>query len=413
LTATGQASGRTTTAPIDVTNVWSQSGYGPTHTGYEPNDTVLEDSIAATRNGYLSLAWLYESGAPVRASPAIAAGYAYVANTAGTVSAIDIVSGAPVWTYTLASGAAIRTTPAVGNADVVFGAQDERLYRVAKATGTLVGSERLDGIPTSPALANGTIFVATTHGIVYAIDAATGTQDWATAVGQSIDYSPAVDLATGVVVVGDAAGNVTTLDANSGAIDFSDPTGAARITASPVIVNGKVIVAASDGVLRAYDERSGASVWNYRSGGSPIGALATSTNNAYFGTDSGNYVVVSLASGQLVFAAKRGHSIVGLGHATDVTVDETASGTVTFSKDNEFGSPAFQYQTSAGLITQPAIVDGAVFVGAGDGGLYAFTNHGQSPVDALEHRLRVQAMEATPVPPRWPASPKRAVVRRR
>jgi hypothetical protein len=94
-------------------------------------------------------------------------------------------------------------------------------------------------------------------------------------------------------------------------------------------------------------------------------------------------------------------------------VDETGSGTVTFSKDNEFGSPAFQYQTSGGLITQPAIVDGAVFVGAGDGGLYAFTNHGQSPVDAVQHRLRVQALKDTPAPPRWPASPKGAVVRRR
>ena len=411
LTATGQTSGRTTTAPIDITNVWSQSGYGPTHTGYEPNDAILEDSIAATRNGYLSLAWLYESGAPVRASPAIVAGYAFVANTAGTLGAIDTVSGAPYWTYTIPSHTAIRTTPAVGSTDVFFGAQDKKLYRVAKATGALVGSEGLDGVPTSPALANGTVFVGTMHGTVYAIDAATGTQKWATSVGASIEFSPAVDLANGVVVAGDGAGNVTTLDANSGAIDFQNATGAKSITASPVIVHGKVIVAAADGVLRAYDERTGAAGWSYRSGGNPIGALAASTANAYIGTDRGDYAAVSLANGQLVFSATRGKEIVGLGHAADVTVDETASGMVTFSKDNEYGSPAFQYQTGAGLITQPAIVDGAVFIGAGDGGLYAFTNHGQSPVDAVTHRLRIQAMKNTPVPSSWPAIPREARVR--
>jgi outer membrane protein assembly factor BamB len=39
----------------------------------------------------------------------------------------------------------------------------------------------------------------------------------------------------------------------------------------------------------------------------------------------------------------------------------------------------WKYQTTAGLATAPVILDGTVYVGAGDGNLYAFTSYGLPP----------------------------------
>ena len=108
-------------------------------------------------------------------------------------------------------------------------------------------------------------------------------------------------------------------------------------------------------------------------------------------------------SGKPGFQAKRGSAIVGLSHTQDVSVDEESQGVLTLGKDSERGQRQYDYRTGAGLSTQPAIVDGAVYVGAGDGGLYAFTNHGQAPENALEHAFVLQLEKNRPIPARWPA----------
>jgi outer membrane protein assembly factor BamB len=39
----------------------------------------------------------------------------------------------------------------------------------------------------------------------------------------------------------------------------------------------------------------------------------------------------------------------------------------------------WKYKTQAALATAPVVVDGTIYVGAGDGHLYAFTSYGQPP----------------------------------
>jgi outer membrane protein assembly factor BamB len=403
LSATGETSKKTTTAPIDITNVWTQSGYDSTHSGYEPNDKVLEHSIEATHNGYLSRAWLFMTGAAVAAAPAVLGGSAYVANTVGTVNAVDTVSGAPFWTYTIPTNAAIHAAPAVGNGDVVFGADDSTLYRLASATGVLIGSAVLDGIPTSPALVNGTIYVGTANGTVYAIDESTGTLLWSTPVGAAIHYSPAVDAANGLVIVGDDAGNITSLASATGAQVRQTSTGGASVTVSPEASSGQIIVGSSDGNLRAFDEKTDTLDWTYTAG-SAIHALASDGADAYAGDDAGNIARVDQKTGKETFLASRGSAIEGLAHVIDFTVDEETNGYITGGKDSAGDRRQYDYKTGAGLSTQPAIVDGAVFIGAGDGGLYAFTDHGQSPENIFQHKFMLQLAKNAPIPASWPAS---------
>jgi outer membrane protein assembly factor BamB len=405
VTATGETTHKATSAAVDISNLWTQLGYDAARTGYEPNDPVLGNLLQSTKNGYLSPAWTFATGAAVDTSPAVAVGAAYVANTAGSISAVDTVAGAALWTYTLPSGAAIHGSPAVGNGDVVVGADDGNLYRLASATGVLLGSVTLDGTPTAPALSGSTLYVGTDNGTVFAIAEASGKVLWSKAVGAAISTPVALDSVAGVLVAGDASGNVTTLNPANGAIIGQVATGQAAVSAGPQIAGSRVLVATSDGRVRAYNETSRKLEWTHAAG-SPVHALVSTASDIYVGTDSGKVSKLNAANGSLIFLDSQFvGDVVGIAHSTNFSVVETSHGDVNALKDDQGGRIQYDYQTGAGLGTQPAILDGAVYVGAEDGGLYAFTGFGQAPQGAIEHQFLLQLRKKAQIPAAWAAQP--------
>ena len=79
------------------------------------------------------------------------------------------------------------------------------------------------GVDSSPAVANGVVYVGSGDFNVYALNASTGAKLWSYATGNSVESSPAV--ANGVVYVGSADANVYALNASTGAKLWSYATG--------------------------------------------------------------------------------------------------------------------------------------------------------------------------------------------
>jgi hypothetical protein len=115
-------------------------------------------------------------------------------------------------------------------------------------------------ITASPAIADGVVYISSTDGFLYAIDAATGQANWSTEIGWS-ESSPAV--ADGVVYVGGDSNTLFAIDAATGdkiweAIgDHYD-----GIVSSPVVVDGVVYVGSADGNLYALDAATGKTKWS-------------------------------------------------------------------------------------------------------------------------------------------------------
>ena len=134
------------------------------------------------------------SGAPISATPALGTGVLYVADEGGTLYALDIDSGEPVWSCTV--DGAIRSSLAVASSDagetVVFGADDAMVYAVDTAAAS--GCTTLDSCNcsdvalwtfavdatvgrASPAIDfDGTVYIGTEAGHLYAIGAPFGTR---------------------------------------------------------------------------------------------------------------------------------------------------------------------------------------------------------------------------------------------
>jgi len=80
---------------------------------------------------------------------------------------LDAVTGEHVWNYTTGSG--IHSTPAVADGKVYVGSTDGKVYCLNAITGAYVWSYRTgDGVFSSPAVANGKVYVGSDDHRVYA-----------------------------------------------------------------------------------------------------------------------------------------------------------------------------------------------------------------------------------------------------
>ncbi|MGC9015120.1 MAG: PQQ-binding-like beta-propeller repeat protein, partial [Thermoproteota archaeon] len=116
---------------------------------------------------------------------------------------------------------------------------------------------KLGSIVTTPAVAFDKVFIGSSDGNLYVLDKASGKVLWKYSTGGPITASPIVS-SNGIVYVGSTDGKIYALNVENGNLVWSDNVGA-PIEVTPVLDNGMLIVASSDGVIRAYGKPTFAS----------------------------------------------------------------------------------------------------------------------------------------------------------
>jgi outer membrane protein assembly factor BamB len=160
------------------------------------------------------------------------------------------------WSYT--TGNSLTTSsPAVANGVVYVGSEDDNVYALKASTGALLWKYTTGGqVWSSPAVANGVVYVGSYDNYVYALKASTGALLWSYTTGSGVWSSPAV--ANGVVYVGSWDNNVYALKASTGARLWKYTTGA-WVESSPAVANGVVYVGSWDNNVYAFGLRTGQS----------------------------------------------------------------------------------------------------------------------------------------------------------
>jgi len=140
---------------------------------------------------------------------------------------------------------------------------------------------------SSPVVSAGVVYIASTNGILAALDARSGHVLWQFRAGGALFSSPSVQ--NGVVYIGALDGFVYAVDAASGRLRWRsqvDSTGA-KIWSSPAVSNGLVIIGVAStlsekpkipGEVLAFDAATGARRWRTWSeaGGTPGGGIWSS-----------------------------------------------------------------------------------------------------------------------------------------
>jgi outer membrane protein assembly factor BamB len=215
-------------------------------------------------------------------------------------------------------------------------------------------------IVTTPAIADGVVYVGSMNGHLYAIDQETGTEKWNFKSRMPIASSAAV--AEGVVYFVSSAGSLAAIDAASGqprwvfAAEYERkfeaknlhgyPSAAQTIpdawdvfTSSPAVVNGTVYFGSGDGGVYAVDAKSGLLQWKFPTGDVVHASPAVANGVVYIGSWDGNLYAIDAASGQQKWVFHGGQ---------DPTI-----------------------HNQVGFQSSPAVVDGVVYVGCRDAHVYA------------------------------------------
>ncbi len=337
--------------------------------------------------------WERDLGANVTPGPALAAdGTVYIATNAGTLYALDPMTGAERWTFDGGGryGSDLSTTPAIlPDGSILWPGPANTLFALDPA-GHLLWRQAFAGFVLSPAArGDGRIYVMDMAGTLTALDVSPSRHDvaWTVRLGATSYGSPAI---------GPDGSVVTTVDDQVVAVTDAGTRGVVRwrwrapaiIEVSPAIApDGTVVVGPNDDYAYGIGA-DGMQRWRWRKGDwSYSSAAVTPDGVAYFGDHLGFLNVVEASTGTLIrrlaTIPKTEPHPGGVGVWTAPAVDARGNvyfGTVVghvygFGPD---GRRLFDLDTGATVDSYPALgADGTLFVGSANGRFYALADSAQ------------------------------------
>ena len=222
-------------------------------------------------------AWRFPA-ADITSPPVVSGGLILVGVADGTsesgfyLTAFDARSQRELWRF--ATGRQVYSAPAVSDGVVYVSSLDSRLYALDAATGEEQWRfEAVGGSWASPVVSDGTIFFTASDGHLYALDATTGEERWrfelfgprqldANSFGRGTWLSPSVD--GGVVYAGSLDWHLYAIDAATGQENWRFKT-KGPVWGSPAVYDGVVYFGSDDLNLYAVDAATGAEKWRFRS----------------------------------------------------------------------------------------------------------------------------------------------------
>jgi len=259
------------------------------------------------------------------------------------------------------TGGYVISSPAVADGVVYVGSTDHNLYAVDAASGTLKWKfPTKSRVMSSPAVAGGLVYFESYDGNLYAVDAGTGKEKWHFATGGERRFaakhlhggmppsetmpdpfdvylsSPAI--ADGVVYFGSGDTNVYALDAVSGQLKWKFATGDV-VHASPAVADGMVFIGSWDTYFYALDAATGQQKWRFKTGEDPDIHNQTGIQSS-----------AAVADGMVYFGCRDSNF---------------------YALDEHTGEKKWAYNNKGSwVVGSPAVRDGKVYFSTSDSGMF-------------------------------------------
>ena len=345
--------------------------------------------------------WTFSTQGEVWSSPIVRDGVVYFGSDDHFLYAVDIATHQLKWKFE--TGGLVRSRPAVAGETVYFTSDDNYLYALDAQTGEEVWrfdmgealTPRLaivyesvdwDYQVSSPAVAEGIVYVGSANTNFYAVDANTGQEKWRFKVVMGpVRSSPAV--VEGVVYFGDWYGRVYALDAQTGQEKWHFMTGD-RVVPSPTIVDGVIYIGSKSPRLYALDAQTGQKIWSFSyPEATPWveSSAAVAKGVVYVGSAAWKRLnAIDAATGQLKWYFPTNGFALSSPVVADGVVYIGATGGYFFAVDADAGRELWRVETGGalrgyppialldgGAVSSPAKSDGVIYFGSLDGKMYA------------------------------------------
>jgi outer membrane protein assembly factor BamB len=345
--------------------------------------------------------WMFATKGPVPSTPAVSGGRVYVASYDGVFYALDAGTGRVKWKFATegerrfeAKGIhglqprnqtipdpfdVFLSSPVVAHGTVYFGSGDGNVYALDATSGELRWKFTTGNVVhASPAYAAGTIFVGSWDSYLYAIDAATGKEKWRYHGGEDpqihnqVGFQSSPAVVDGVVYTGCRDSQVYAIDAATGKEKWKFGNGGSWVNSTPAVVNGKVVFATADSsLMHIVDAAAGKSLVRQSTKAYVFSSPSVADGVIYLGILNGTLEARDLNTGEVLWSFETEASLQNRNWT--LTADRKFNSAMMFTSSwREAPIIALEMQNSVGpFYSSPLIANGVVYVGSGDGYLYA------------------------------------------
>jgi len=269
------------------------------------------------------------------------------------------------WNYT--TGGPVYSSPAVANGKVYIGSYDKKVYCLDASTGTKIWEYTTGGnVSSSPAVADGKVYVGSDDGKVYCFDASTGSKIWNYTTSNRVRSSPAV--ADGKVYVGSDDGRVYCLNALTGIKTWEFATGN-WVRSSPAVADGKVYVGSYSKNVYCLDASTGTKIWNYTTGNYVYSSPSVVDSRVYVGSFDGKVYCLNASTGTKIWNYAMG-SVSSSPAVAYGKVYVGSSNLYVYCLNASTGGLKWIYPTGGSVTSSPSVADGKVYIGGLDNAVY-------------------------------------------
>jgi outer membrane protein assembly factor BamB len=277
------------------------------------------------------------------------------------------------WSYNapwIPTGGAVGSSPAIANGVVYIGSEDYNVTAINATTGAKIWNFTTGGtVWSNPAVANGVVYVGSNEPNVYAINASTGAKIWNFMTGDGVSSGPAV--ANGVVYVGSEDKNVYAINASTGAKIWNFTT-SSYVISSPAVANGVVYIGGGDYNVYAINANTGAKIWNFTTGGRVLSSPAVANGVVYVGSNDQNVYAINANTGAKIWNFTTGGRVVSSPAVANGVVYVGSEDYNVTAINASTGAKIWNFTTGGEVgRSSPAVANGVVYVGSRDYNVYA------------------------------------------
>ena len=290
-----------------------------------------------------------------------------------------------LWDYT--TGNEVRSSPAVADGKVYIGSLDYKVYCLNAETGTKIWDFTTGGyVTSSPAVADGKVYIGSwgsSDNKIYCLNAETGLWIWDyTATVIYVYSSPAV--ANGKVYIG-ASNKIYCLNADTGAKIWDYTTGN-EVRSSPAVADGKVYIGSLDYKVYCLNAETGTKIWDFTTGGYVDSTPAVTDGKVYIGSCGYKVYCLDANTGAKIWDYTADHTVSSSPAVANEKVYVGSRDNKVYCLNANTGVNIWNYTTGSDVLSSPAVADGKVYIGSCDGTVYCFGSAGNQqhlikPVD--------------------------------
>jgi len=216
--------------------------------------------------------WPFQTAQAIWASPLIADGRAYVSSMDHHLYCLDAETGQKVWDFE--AGGALAAQPILdASRDILYiGAFDGKVYAIQADSGQAVEGfyfKAENWIWSEVLMADDQLYVSSLDGKLYALDPSTGTvnppypYDSQDVSGESDTIRAAPVQAGEFIVVATESGRVIAVKDGLGQWSWPSGVPQAPILTNPVVSEGRVHIALTNGQVQTLQAENGAQSWSF------------------------------------------------------------------------------------------------------------------------------------------------------